>query len=195
MFKLARESDLLFNLDRQARETCIINSAKEKIDKKLFINFLPTVIYNPELCLKSTIALIDKFGFKPEDITFEVVETEDISDTDHLNTILSFYRKKGFKIALDDIGSGYSSLNNISKFCPDYIKVDLEIIRDIDKNKLQQEIFKALVAISKTTDIKVLAEGVETKEELDFVVENGATLIQGYYFGKPTKKPLKKIEF
>ncbi|MGO1468734.1 MAG: EAL domain-containing protein [Tissierella sp.] len=195
MFNLARESDLLFNLDRQARETSIISSAKEKIDKKLFINFLPTVIYNPEVCLKSTIDLINKFNFEPENITFEVVETEDINDADNLNTILNYYREKGFKIALDDIGSGYSSLNNLSKFYPNYIKVDMDIIRNIHKNELQQEIFKALVALSKKTDIKVLAEGVETKEELDFVVDNGTDLVQGFYFGKPSKKPLKKIEF
>lgn len=195
MFKLARESDLLFNLDRQARETSIISSARENIDSKLFINFLPTVIYNPELCLKSTTDLIDKFNFKPENITFEVVETEDINDANHLTTVLDFYRDRGFKIALDDIGSGYSSLNNLSKFYPNYIKVDMDIIRDIHKNKLKQEIFKALVALSNKTDIKVLAEGVETKEELDFVVANGSDLVQGFYFGKPSAKPIRKIEF
>lgn len=195
MFALARDSDLLFNLDRQARETAIISSAREHIDKKLFINFLPSVIYNPDVCLKTTIDLINKFNFKPENITFEVVETEDIQNTNHLNTILEFYKNKGFKIALDDVGSGYSSLNNLSKFYPHYIKVDMVIIRDIHKNELQQEIFKALVSMSKKMNIKVLAEGVETKEELDFVKSNGADLVQGYYFGKPTEKPLKKIEF
>lgn len=71
-----------------------------------------------------------------------------------------------FKIALDDVGSGYSSLNKLSKFYPDYIKIDLAIIRDIDKNKLQQEIFKALVAISKNTKIKVLAEGGRNKRRV-----------------------------
>lgn len=114
MFKLAQESDLLFNLDRQARETAIISAARENIDKKLFINFLPSVIYNPQVCLKTTINLINKFNFKAENITFEVVETEDIKDINHLNTILDFYRNKGFNIALDDVGSGYSSLNNLS---------------------------------------------------------------------------------
>nr|WP_300003607.1 EAL domain-containing protein [Tissierella sp.] len=195
MFKLAKESDLTFNLDRQARETSIISSAREKIDKKLFINFLPTVIYNPEVCLKTTIDLIEKYNFKSENITFEVVETEDISNTDHLKTILNFYREKGFNIALDDVGSGYSSLNNLSTLYPDYIKIDMTIIRDIHINKLQQEVFLALVNMSKNMNIKVLAEGVEIKEELDFVVENGADLIQGYYFGKPSEKPLRKIEF
>lgn len=195
MFKLAKESDLTFTLDRQARETCITSSARENISEKLFINFLPTVIYNPEVCLRSTIALIEKYNFKPENITFEVVETEDISNTDHLETILNFYRKKGFKIALDDVGSGYSSLNNLSKLYPNYIKVDMTIVRNIHENKLQQEVFMALVNMSKNMNILILAEGVETKEELDFVVENGADLIQGYYFGKPSEKPLKKIEF
>lgn len=192
MFQLATESDLTFNLDRLARETAIISAARENISEKLFINFLPSVIYNPHVCLKTTIDLIQKYNLNPDQITFEVVESEEIKNTDHLSNILDFYREKGFHIALDDIGSGYSSLNNLSKLDPNYIKVDLEIIRDIDKNNLQQAIFEALVSIAKRSNIKVLAEGVETKEELDFVVSRGADFVQGYYFAKPTEKPMGK---
>ncbi len=193
MFDLAGESELNFNLDRQARETAIISAARENIKKKLFINFLPTVIYNPYVCLKTTTDLIDKYNFKTENITFEVVETEEIKDTNHLKNILNFYREKGFCIALDDLGSGYSSLNNIYKLTPDYIKIDLEIIRDIHKSPLKQAIFEALTAMAKTTQIKVLAEGIETKEELDFVTAKGADFVQGYYFARPTEKPLRSL--
>ena len=193
MFKLAAESDLTFNLDRQARETGIISAARENIDKKLFINFLPSVIYNPEVCLKTTTDLINKYNFKPENITFEVVESEEIKNTDHLTNILNYYREKGFNIALDDLGSGYSSLNNLSKLHPDYIKIDIEIIRDIHKDKLKQAIFEALITIAKTSNIKVIAEGIENIEELDFVVSKGVHFVQGYYFAKPTEKPVRII--
>lgn len=193
MFTLASESGLTFNLDRQARETAIISAARENIKEKLFINFLPSVIYNPHVCLTTTIDLINKYDFKPENITFEVVESEEIRNTDHLSNILDFYREKGFCIALDDLGSGYSSLNNLGKLHPDYIKIDLEIIRDIHKNQLNQAIFEALMAMARTTNIKVLAEGVETKEELDFVVSRGVDFVQGYYFAKPTEKPLRNL--
>ncbi len=193
MFNLAQQSDLTFNLDRQARETGIISAAKENIDAKLFINFLPSVIYNPEVCLKTTTDLIKKFNFKPENITFEVVESEEIKNTDHLINILNYYREKGFRIALDDLGSGYSSLNNLSKLHPDYIKIDIEIIRDIHKNKLKQAIFEALISIAESTNIKVIAEGIENKDELDFVVSRGVHFAQGYYFAKPTEKPVKSV--
>lgn len=194
MFHLAAESDLTFNLDRLARETAITNAAKKEITQKLFINFLPSVIYSPEVCLKTTTELIKKYNFKPENITFEVVESEEIKDTDHLMNILTYYREKGFKIALDDLGSGYSSLNNLSKLYPDYIKVDIEIIRDIDTDALKQSIFVALVTMAQGTGIKVLAEGVETKGEFDFVVSKGAHFVQGYYFGKPMPEPVRELE-
>ena len=191
MFDLARESGLTFSLDLQARETAIISAAKEKITQILFINFLPSVIYDPNVCLKTTIDLINKYNFPPHHITFEVVESEEIKDINHLITILDFYRKKGFRIALDDLGSGYSSLNNLSKLYPDYIKIDMGIIRDIHKDKLKQAIVEALVSMAKKSAIYVLAEGVETKEELDFLISRGVDFVQGYYFSKPTKKPLR----
>lgn len=193
MFQLAKESKLSFNLDRQARETAITNTYKNNIDKKVFINFLPTVIYDPQVCLKTTTELISKYNLNPKNITFEVVESEEIKDTGHLSNILNYYRNRGFKIALDDMGSGYSSLNNLIKLEPDYMKIDIEIIRDIHRSKLKQAIFESLVDISKKAKIKVLAEGVETKEELDYVIANGAEFVQGYYFGKPSKEPLRSL--
>ena len=193
MFKLAKESGLIFNLDRQARETAIINASKHNLKSKLFINFIPTAIYDPSVCLKSTLDTIIKYKMDTNQVTFEVVETEQVTDTGHLKTILDFYRTKGFNIALDDVGSGYSSLNNLALLCPDYIKIDMEIIRDIHKHKLKQSIFEALVSIAKSISISVLAEGVESSDELEYVKAHGADLVQGYYFSKPTEQPLLKL--
>jgi EAL domain-containing protein (putative c-di-GMP-specific phosphodiesterase class I) len=98
-------------------------------------------------------------------------------------------------IALDDVGSGYSSLNMIIQLHPDIIKVDREIVKNIDKNSSNQSVFAAIVKIAKDNDIVVLAEGIETKEEFSYLKENGATLVQGYYFAKPSPEPIRKINF
>ena len=96
-------------------------------------------------------------------------------------------------VALDDVGSGYSTLNMIAKLLPDIIKIDREIMDGIDTNLANQSIFRAIVSIAKENGILVLAEGVERAEEVAFACANGADLAQGYYFGKPSSEPIRKI--
>jgi len=190
IFSMAHRSDSLFVLDRIARATNLKFAAKYKIEKNLFINFIPTSIYDPAQCLKSTVALAKELGINPENIVFEVVETEKVDDVEHLKGILDYYKNQGFRVALDDVGSGYSNLNLIAKLKPNIIKVDREIIDHIDSDGVKQSIFEALVNISSKNNILVLAEGVERVEELDFVKNNGANLAQGYIYSKPTEVPL-----
>lgn len=194
LFKMAKDSNMLFNLDRQARETNIINSYKQKINSKIFINFTPTAIYDPEFCLKTTMERIREFDISPDRIVFEVVESEQVLKIEHLNRILDYYRKEGFKVALDDLGSGYASLNRLFNLKPDYVKIDMDIVRDIHKDKVKQSILLAIINIAKNSGIKTIAEGIEVKEELDFVKQAGADLIQGYYYSKPLETPFKFID-
>lgn len=193
IFRTATKNDLLFYLDREARECALTNALANKINKKIFINFVPTSIYNPETSLRDTLEWARKLGHDPRGIVFEIIETEDIVDTQYLKEFLDTYRKLGFQIALDDIGSGYSSLSLLSELRPDYIKVDMEIIRDIDADPFKQSIFKALAYIAKKNDIRLLAEGVETKEELDYCISQGVDFVQGFYFSEPTIIPLETI--
>lgn len=194
IFKTASKNDLLYYLDREAREAALTNTLANKISKKIFINFVPTSIYNPETCLKDTLEWVNKLGLSPGNIVFEIIETENIVDIDYLKAFLGEYRDKGFEIALDDIGSGYSSLSLLSDLKPDYVKVDMGIIRNINDDAFKQTIFKALAYITKQNDIKLLAEGVETKQELDFCISEGVDYAQGFYFAKPTLIPIEKIK-
>ena len=98
--------------------------------------------------------------FDLKNVIFEVVESENIEDIEHLKNILNFYKSKGFMVALDDVGSGYSSLNMIVQLLPDIVKVDREIVKDIDKNRANQSVFTAIVNIAKENNITVLAEGI-----------------------------------
>lgn len=193
LFSKSTRNDLNFKLDRMCRESALKTAATKKVNKKIFINFIPTSVYDPEFCLKSTVKWAKQLDFDPSNIVFEVVETESVTDQKHLKKILEYYRKEGFKIALDDVGEGYSSLNMIIELKPDIIKVDRNIIQDINKNKMKQSVYKALQIVAKENGIELLAEGVETAYELETVKEIGVDYVQGYYFSKPLPEPIRKI--
>ncbi|MFP4078921.1 MAG: EAL domain-containing protein [Candidatus Izemoplasmataceae bacterium] len=187
LFDQAKNLDLLFNLDKACREKVIEAAAQKNIECRLFINFIPTAIYNPELCLKTTEDAIRKYGLKASHITFEVVESERIKDFDHLNTILNHYRNRGMKTALDDVGSGFATTESIMNLKPDIIKLYASIIRHIDSDKKKQKRFKHYMKTAKKKGIKILAEGVETEEEATFVRNHSVDYAQGYYFARPSE--------
>lgn len=194
LFGQAREAELLFNLDRLSRETVLASAAENNYFGRLFINFLPSAIYNPENCLSTTVALAKKYGFDFKNLTFEVVETERISDIDHLRHILDFYRAKGFNTALDDVGSGYSSLNLLASLAPNVIKIDRELITNIDQDPLKQAIVGGIMSMALQSNIMTLAEGVETAQEFAYIKQVGIQLVQGFYFAKPAEKPLTEFD-
>jgi len=193
MFDTARTTGMIFNLDRQCRESAIKTSAVKKIDKNIFINFLPTAIYNPEFCLKDTVKWLNQFEFQPSSITFEVVETEKVTNTNHLKDILNFYKDQGYNTALDDMGSGYSSLNLLAELTPDIVKLDMQLIRDIDKSDSKQSIVEGLVSIAKKLNFKIIAEGIETVSEYEWVKAKEIDFVQGFYFAKPSPEPIRKL--
>lgn len=193
LFTKSKRNDYNFKLDRLCRESALKTAATKKVHQKVFINFIPTSIYDPEFCLNSTVKWANQLEFDPSQIVFEVIETELVKDQKHLKKILEYYRSKGFKIALDDVGEGYSSLNMLIELKPDIIKIDRNIIDGINTNELKQSVYKALYTLAKEHKITVLAEGVETKEELETVKAIGVDLVQGYYFARPTAEPVRKL--
>jgi EAL domain-containing protein (putative c-di-GMP-specific phosphodiesterase class I) len=193
LFRKSKQNDFNFKLDRLCRESALKTAATKKVHQKVFINFIPTSIYDPEFCLNSTVKWAKQLEFDPSQIVFEVVETELVKDQAHLKNILEYYRAKGFKIALDDVGEGYSSLNMLIELKPDIIKIDRNIISNIDKNELKQSVYKALFNLAREHNITVLAEGIETAYELETIKSIGVDLAQGYYFAKPTAEPIRKI--
>lgn len=190
MFQFAKYSDLLFYLDRTCRMKAINTAYEKKImDNYVFINFTPTSIYNPVFCLKDTVELAKKLNFNLSNVVFEVIESEKILEIDHLRNILDFYIKQGFQVALDDIGSGFSSLRMLAELKPHFVKIDIDLVHNIHNDPVKYTIVQHLVGMAKNLGIKVVAEGIEQKEELDKVCEIGADFGQGYYFGKPATEP------
>jgi len=193
LFQTAQQADLIFQLDRAAREIHIRNAKKQDVSSKIFVNFAPTAIYDPNNCLRSTFEIIREVGIDPSQIVFEVVETERINDPDHLKNILATYKEHGFKVALDDLGSGHSTLNMLGALQPDYVKLDMEMIRDVHKDRFKSELVRKIVELSHNFNIEVVAEGIECKEEASWLISQNVDYMQGFYFAKPQAEPYESL--
>ena len=183
----------LYNFDQMCRVKAVRLAAKLKIDSFLSINFLPNAVYRPENCIRTTIKAANENNFPLDKIIFEITEVEKVSDNSHLKNIVTEYQRQGFKTAIDDFGSGYSGLNLLSVFQPDFIKLDMELTRAIDANPIKQTIVKGIIHVASDLGISIIAEGVETKDELETLQDFGVDLFQGYYFAKPAFESLAEI--
>ncbi len=183
----ARQEHMLFMLDRLCRELHVEHAAAAGAPPGtvFFINFLPTVIYDPEVCLRTTIHTAEKAGLSPEQMVFEVVETENVPDRVHLRRILDHYREHGFRIALDDLGAGHNDLVLLGQLDPDFIKIERELIRQSATSKIHRAICRSIVDIGHGSGRMVLAEGVETEGEWKVARNLGVDLVQGFLFGRP----------
>ena len=184
-FSLAEHSDLLFSLDLVARRSAVSHYIKAGLAGKLFINFNPSSIYDPSYCLRATTSAINELGIHPSNVVFEITETHQIKNQSLMKGLLNFYRNAGFQVAIDDIGSGYAGLNMLHTYQPDYVKIDMELVRGLDTNYYKRSIVKHLIEIANSNSTKVIAEGIETEQEFSVLRELGADYYQGYYFAKP----------
>jgi len=190
IFGSATEAGLLMQLDQVARLSTIAQANRHQLAGQIFINFVPTALYDPASCLRSTIDAIDQVGISPERIVFEVVESDHSQDVDHLKTVLKYCRDAGFAVALDDIGSGYSGLNLLHQLRPDFIKLDMELIRNVHQDPYKAAITEKLLEIAQKLNIQTVAEGIECIEELNWLQERGATFAQGYLIARPSAVPV-----
>lgn len=190
LFGAAAESNLLFSLDLAARRSAIQTWAKvAPRGQTLFVNFNPSSIYDPAYCLRTTVTAVSELGLTPGNIVFEVTESGEVKNKAHLKGILNFYRKAGFRVALDDVGAGFSGLNMLQEIRPDILKIDMDLMRGIDTDGFRQSIVSHLIALAHEQDILVVAEGLETPQEIAFAQQAGADLLQGFGLARPATTP------
>lgn len=187
----ARQEHLTFMLDRVVRELHLRAIGRVNVPShcNFLVNFLPTAIYRPDFCLATTVRAARESGIAPERIIFEVVESEEVGDHEHLRRILAHYRDKGFGVALDDVGSGYSGLSLLGDLDPDLVKIDRELVRKAVASSSHRGICASLVRLGRENGHLVLAEGVETEAEWAVMEELGVDLFQGFLFGRPAPIP------
>lgn len=184
-----------YAFDQACRVKAIQLASELKLDTMLSINFLPNAVYEPAHCIQSTLRAAKQFGFPVERIMFEITESEQVQDVAHLTKIFDYYQKQGFTTALDDFGAGHAGLNTLASFVPNIMKIDMELVRDIDTNKTKQIIVTSLVDMCNKLGVTVLAEGVETQAEVDFFSQLDVALMQGYFFAKPGFESLPSYQW
>ncbi len=183
-----------YSFDQACRVEAIRGAAALGMKELLSINFLPNAVYRPEACIRSTFEAARLYDFPIEQIIFEVTEGEQVTDRPHLVNIFREYRRFGFHTAIDDFGAGYAGLGLLAEYQPDIIKIDMDLVRGIDESKPKQAIVNGIVSICAALNVRVLAEGIETPAERDFLYSAGIDLMQGYLFCKPAFQAIGIIE-
>ncbi len=189
LFSLAQETDLSFELDRLCRRLALERTGKIPLHHRVFINSLPVTLRDPEFRGAYLKDFLKQVRLSPKNIVLEMTESLAVEEYETIRQALSYYRDVGFAIAIDDAGTGYANLETIMQLKPDFIKIDLCLIRDIGKSVLKRELVKALQSIATTIEAQVVAEGIEQESELSALRKLGITYGQGFLLGRPAAEP------
>lgn len=186
LFRIADLYNKSWELESLCRIKALEKSRNISKDKLLFLNVDPLIFKDEKFKKGFTKEFLDKLNISPNSIIFEITEKTAIEDYNSFKTALNNYTEQGYKIAIDDTGSGYSGLKTLSETKPHYVKIDMDLIRDIHKDSFKQALIKALVTFAKTTNMKVIAEGIECEEELSILISLDVCAGQGYFLQKPS---------
>lgn len=182
-----------YRFDQSIRVKAIDLAKKLGLQGMLSINFLPNAVYKPETCIRATLEAAQELDFPTDRIMFEVTEGEKVLDNDHLRNIFKEYKKHRFTTAIDDFGAGYAGLNLLADWQPDIIKLDMSLTRNVNDDRVRRSLVFGIISICKELDIKVIAEGIETREECLTLADEGVKLFQGYLFARPGFESLPTI--
>lgn len=186
----------LYSFDQNCRVRAIELAARLGLaatGARLSINFMPGAVYSPAACIQLTLRTARELHFPVQRLIFEITEAEQVRDKNHLAAIVTEYRKHGFRLALDDFGAGYSSLNLFASVTTDIIKLDMELTRDLHLRPTAIAVVKSVVALAGSLGTQIVAEGIETVEEYEAVRSCGIHLMQGYLFARPAFEALPEV--
>lgn len=191
LLSAAKTLGMVHELDKAAWRSAIRRGAAlARQGHQLFVNFTPSSIADLKFGLQEAIATCKEHGVPFENLVFEVTEGEEIHDIGQLERIVGSYRAEGAKVALDDLGSGYSSILHLADLLPDYVKLDQGLVRGAHGDYVRSVLLKAITDAAHDLGIQVVAEGVETEEDLKFCIAIDADLVQGYFLARPAESPL-----
>lgn len=182
-----------YAFDQACRVKAIDLAARLGLQGMLSINFLPKAVYRPETCIRATLEAARENNFPTDRLMFEVTEGEEVEDHNHLLGIFAEYKRQKFRTAIDDFGAGYSGLNLLANFQPDFIKLDMALTRNINADRARRAIVSAVLSACRELSVKVIAEGIETREEFLTLWDAGVRLFQGYLFAKPGFQTLPEL--
>ena len=195
MFTVAKECGKLWELEQLCRSKALETVFETKGNIKLFLNVNPYVIHDEKFKRGFTIEYLQRFNIDPDSIIFEITEHSAVDDINAFKRTIDHYKEQNYKIAIDDAGAGYSGLNMIADIHPHYIKLDMNLIRDIDSDELKKSLVKSLQEFARISSIHLIAEGIETLGQLNTLIDIGVSYGQGFFIQRPDAniKPIDSI--
>jgi EAL domain-containing protein (putative c-di-GMP-specific phosphodiesterase class I) len=185
MFRAAERSDALWKLERLCRERALAGVSDMPRDLLLFMNVEPESIYDPQFRSERTLKLLERAHITPDRVVLEVTEHSAVHDFTAFRQTLGYFRSMGFRLAIDDMGSAYAGLQAVAEIQPEFLKVDMSLVRDLNLNILKRELIATMQRFSGSVGIQLIAEGIEKPEELNTLRDIGVCIGQGYLFARP----------
>ncbi|HZM71639.1 MAG TPA: EAL domain-containing protein [Candidatus Cryosericum sp.] len=185
LFKAAYDNDAVWKLERLCRERAILGVRGIPHDHLLFLNMEPDSIYDPSLRSEQIFDQLRAVRLKPTQVVLEITEHSAVQDHAAFRQMLNYFQFHGFRLAVDDVGSGYSGLKSIAELRPDFIKIDMALIRDIHLHPIKQDLTATINRFSCNSGTTLIAEGVEAVDELRCLQRIGVRYAQGYLFARP----------
>lgn len=187
MFRLAMEGDLVWKLDRCCRDSALLNAKGLPADF-LFINIDPHAIGDPDFKALADSLYLKSSELELNRVVFDLSAHAVLPDFDLFKLTVQYFKSLGYKISLDDSGGGhYTGLEIIARSKPDFVKIDIPLVRDIEKDDVHQDLVSTIVRFADKAGSIVIAEGVETEAELKMLIKLGVDIGQGFLFAKPGK--------
>jgi EAL domain-containing protein (putative c-di-GMP-specific phosphodiesterase class I)/GGDEF domain-containing protein len=187
LFKVAYDADLVVKLERLCRKRAFETAEKLPEGRLLFINIEPDAVADPELRDIMFTTLLARSSVKPEDVVFEITERSAITDFASFRATLEYLRTLGFRVAVDDGGAGYGSLQCLAEVHPEWLKIDISLIRDIDTDDVRRSLVTSMVTFAERMGVKLVAEGIERPEQLRTLRKLGVEYGQGFLFCQPVE--------
>ncbi len=186
LFNDAAEMGVSTELDRLCRGNaiCAFRTIFSEFPEMLLFLNVDAAAIEKNIGSRHLLNTVKKLGVPPENIVIEINEAK-VGDLNCLKSFINYYRPHGFLIALDDVGTGFSNLDRLACTKPDIIKIDRSLVSGIDRNFNMQEVFKSLSVLSGKIGALTIAEGVEEESEAMVLLELGADMLQGYFYGRP----------
>jgi len=188
LFDVAEKAELLFELDHLCRKKALLAAGKKgsglSREYKLFVNILPFSMRDPHFQGQDLIELLGD-DLAPDQIVFEVTEQHAIENYHLFRDGMKYFQHLRCLIAIDDMGAGYSGLDKIVELQPNYVKLDMNMVRDIHTSFFKKEIVQTFKTMADKIDARLVAEGIEKKEEFEVMRDIGVNFIQGNYLARP----------
>jgi len=193
LFEMASAADLVFELYRKCRRRALTASRSLPRDAVLFVNVVPSAMHDPEFQGPALLRFLGALDLEPGRIVLEITEKYAIENYTMFAESLEEFTKAGFRIAVDDVGAGYSGLEKIAHLNPHYLKIDRELIKDIDSSYIRREMTRALKGFADRIGSTIIAEGIERETELRALMDLGIDYGQGFLLGRPAATALSPL--